>query len=139
MLNTQIDATGVLKEAGLQVTAQRLSVYRCVHSKAHATAEEISEYVRGEIGTVSRQAVYDALGVLSEHGLLRRVQPAGSPARYEARVDNHHHLICRDCGSMLDVDCAKGKAPCLHPVDDHGYMIDEAEVIYWGCCPDCQT
>jgi Fur family ferric uptake transcriptional regulator len=135
---TQINVTGVLKEAGLQVTAQRLSVYRCVHSQAHATADEISEYVRGEIGTVSRQAVYDSLGILSEHGLIRRVQPAGSPARFEARVDNHHHLICRDCGKMLDVDCAAGKAPCMDPVDNYGFKIDEAEVTYWGICPDCQ-
>ncbi|MFU8847177.1 MAG: Fur family transcriptional regulator [Opitutales bacterium] len=139
MIQTQIEANSALKKAGLQVTAQRLAVYRCVHALPHATADEIAESVRGEIGTVSRQAVYDSLGVLTEHGLIRRFQPAGSSARYETRIDNHHHLMCRKCGAMLDVDCAKGKAPCLHPVEDHGYRIDEAEVIYWGLCPDCQS
>jgi Fur family ferric uptake transcriptional regulator len=135
----EIDANAALKEAGLQITAQRLAVYRCVHAASHATADAIAESVRGEIGTVSRQAVYDSLAALSEHGLIRRFQPAGSSARYETRIENHHHLMCRNCGNMLDVDCAKGKAPCLHPVDDHGYTIDEAEVIYWGLCPDCQS
>jgi len=135
----QTDPTKALKEAGLQVTAQRLSVFRCVDARSHATADEIAESVRGEIGTISRQAVYDSLAVLSEHGLIRRFQPAGSSARYETRIDNHHHLLCRACGSMLDVDCAKGRAPCLHPVEDHGYAIDEAEVIYWGLCPNCQS
>lgn len=139
MSKTEIDATAVLKEAGLQVTAQRLAVYRCVHTCSHARADDIAESVRGEIGTVSRQAVYDSLATLSGHGLIRRFQPAGSSARYETRIDNHHHLMCRNCGTMLDVDCAKGKAPCLHPVEDHGYRIDEAEVIYWGTCPDCQS
>ncbi|PXA04589.1 transcriptional repressor [Coraliomargarita sinensis] len=139
MSQTQTDATTALKEAGLQVTAQRLSVLRCVDTLSHATADSIAESVRGEIGTVSRQAVYDSLAALSEHGLIRRFQPAGSSARYETRTDNHHHLLCRTCGAMLDVDCAKGKAPCLHPVEDHGYKIDEAEVIYWGLCPDCQS
>jgi len=135
----RLDPTKALKEAGLQVTAQRLSVLRCVNGIAHATADDIAESVRGEIGTVSRQAVYDSLAALSEHGLIRRFQPAGSSARYETRTDNHHHLLCRVCGAMRDVDCAKGKAPCLHPVEDHGYAIDEAEVIYWGLCPDCQS
>lgn len=139
MPKTKIDANAALKGAGLQVTAQRLAVYRCVHRSSHATADEIAEPVRKEIGTVSRQAVYDSLSALSEHGLIRRFQPAGSSARYETRIDNHHHLMCRNCGTMLDVDCAKGKAPCLHPVEDHGYAIDEAEVIYWGLCPDCQS
>lgn len=95
--------------------------------------------VRSEIGVISRQAVYDALGILADTGLIRRIQPAGSPARYEDRVDdNHHHLICRDCGRVADVDCAVGLAPCLQPADDRGYEIDEAEVIYWGRCPDCR-
>ncbi len=133
------DVTSLLKQAGLQVTAQRLAVYRCVDARSHTTADEIAESVRGEIGTVSRQAIYDSLATLSEHGLLRRFEPAGSAARYEVRTDNHHHLLCRKCGSMHDVDCAKGKAPCLHPVEDYGYLIDEAEVIYWGLCPDCQS
>ena len=103
------------------------------------TADEIAESVRGEIGTVSRQAIYDSLATLREHGLLRRFEPAGSAARYEVRTNNHHHLLCRKCGSMHDVDCAKGKAPCLHPAEDYGYLIYEAEVIYWGLCPDCQS
>jgi len=136
---TPIDPSKALKEAGLQVTAQRLSVLRCVHGTPHATADAIAESVRGEIGTVSRQAVYDSLAALNEHCLIRRFQPAGSSARFETRIDNHHHLLCRACGAMLDVDCAKGKAPCLHPVEDFGYAIDEAEVIYWGLCPDCQS
>lgn len=129
----------MLKKAGLQVTAQRSAVFRSVDALSHATAEAITESVRSEIGTVSRQSVYDSLAVLSEHGLIRRFQPAGSSARYETRTENHHHLLCRRCGAMLDVDCAKGRAPCLHPVEDHGYVIDEAEVIYWGLCPDCQS
>jgi Fur family ferric uptake transcriptional regulator len=94
--------------------------------------------VRHDIGTVSRQAVYDALGILSDKNVIRRIQPAGSPARYEDRVgDNHHHLVCRECGSMIDVDCAVGYTPCLTAEHDHGYEIDEAEVVYWGRCPDC--
>ena len=101
-------------------------------------ADDVTEEVRAEIGAISRQAVYDALGMLVEKGLVRRIQPAGSPARYEARVgDNHHHLICRVCGKTVDVDCAVGLAPCLTPADTSGYRIDEAEVIYWGTCPDC--
>lgn len=132
------DSTNALKAAGLNVTAQRLAVCRAIATHEHATAEEAYDFVREEIGTVSRQAVYDALNTLSEHSILRRFQPSGSPARYETRVDNHHHLLCRSCRKLVDVDCAKGKAPCLHPIDDHGYQIDEAEVIYWGLCPDCQ-
>jgi Fur family transcriptional regulator, stress-responsive regulator len=102
-------------------------------------ADQICDHVRAEIGAISRQAVYDALNVMSEHGLIRRIQPAGLAARYEDRVDNHHHLVCRECGSLVDTDCAKGKAPCLNANDNHGYLIDEAEVIYWGSCPDCQS
>ncbi len=102
------------------------------------TADEVAEHVRPEIGSISRQAAYDALGMLSEKGIIRRIQPAGSPARYEDRVgDNHHHLICRTCGRMVDVDCAIGAAPCLTAADTSGYQIDEAEVIYWGTCPRC--
>lgn len=99
----------------------------------------MAEVVRADIGAISRQAVYDALGVLVDKGLLRRIQPAGSPARYEHRVsDNHHHLVCRTCGRMVDVDCAVGTTPCLTAADDSGYEIDEAEVIYWGRCPTCR-
>lgn len=129
-----------LRQHGLQVTAQRLSVMRAVAARPHATADEVADDVRTEIGAISRQAVYDALGVLAEKQLLRRIQPAGSAARYEDRVgDNHHHLICRGCGRMFDVDCAVGAMPCLTAADDHGFEIDEAEVIYWGRCPSCRT
>ncbi len=111
---------------------------RAVADEPHATADAVAENVRGEIGSISAQAVYDALGALTEKGLLRRIQPAGSPARYENRVgDNHHHLICRSCDRMVDVDCAVGDTRCLTAVDDFGYEIDEAEVIYWGRCPEC--
>jgi Fur family ferric uptake transcriptional regulator len=98
----------------------------------------VAEHARAEIGTISRQAVYDALGVLADHGLVRRIEPPGSPALYECRVgDNHHHLICRTCGKTVDVDCVIGEAPCLAPSDNAGYQIDEAEVIFWGKCPEC--
>jgi len=128
----------LLRRHGLQVTAQRLAVLAAVSSQPHCTADDVAMTVRAEIGVISRQAVYDALGVLTEKGLIRRIQPAGSPARYEDRVDdNHHHLICRACGRMVDVDCAVGAVPCLTPADDSGYEIDEAEVIYWGRCPEC--
>jgi Fur family transcriptional regulator, stress-responsive regulator len=132
------DAEELLRGNGLRVTAQRLAVLRAVSEHPHATADAVAEAVRRQIGTVSVQAVYDSLGALAEKGLLRRIQPAGSPARYEDRVaDNHHHLICRSCGRTVDVDCATGDAPCLEASDDLGYEIDEAEVIYWGRCPDC--
>jgi Fur family transcriptional regulator, stress-responsive regulator len=120
------------------VTAQRLAVLRAIADEPHATADVVVGSVRAEIGTVSVQAVYDALGVLTETGILRRIQPAGSPARYEDRVgDNHHHLICRACGQMVDVDCAVGETPCLTAADEAGYEVDEAEVMYWGRCPAC--
>lgn len=128
----------LLREHGLPVTAQRLAVLRAVSSRPHSRAEAIAEDVRAEIGSISRQAVYDALGILSEKGLIRRIQPAGSPALYEDRVgDNHHHLICRGCGKTVDVDCAVGDTPCLTAAADSGFEIDEAEVIYWGNCPEC--
>lgn len=107
-------------------------------ARPHSTADGIGKLVRDEIGAISHQTVYDTLGVLTDKGLLRRIQPAGSPARYEDRVDdNHHHLICRTCGRMVDVDCAVGYTPCLTAADDSAYEIDEAEVIYWGRCPEC--
>ena len=130
----------LLRRHGLQVTAQRLAVLRAVSEHPHCTADDVAEAVRTEIGTISRQAVYDALGSLADKSLIRRIQPAGSPARFEDRVgDNHHHLICRTCGRMVDVDCAVGDTPCLTAADALGYEIDEAEVIYWGRCPDCFT
>jgi Fur family ferric uptake transcriptional regulator len=129
----------LLRQRGVQVTAQRLAVLRAVTGRPHGTADDVTDRVRSEIGAISRQAVYDALGVLADKGLLRRIQPAGSPARYERRVgDNHHHLVCRACGQTVDVDCAVGTAPCLEAADDAGYEIDEAEVIYWGHCPTCR-
>lgn len=128
-----------LRENGVQVTAQRLAVMRAVSVSPHSTADTIADTVRREIGAISRQAVYDTLGMLVEKKLIRRIQPAGSAALYEDRVgDNHHHVICRSCGKTVDVDCAVGERPCLTAADNSGYQIDEAEVIYWGVCPDCQ-
>ena len=135
---TSADNDALLRRHGLQVTAQRLAVLRAVSGRPHSTADDIDKIVRAEIGAISRQAVYDVLGILTGKGLIRRIQPAGSPARYENRVgDNHHHLICRTCNRMVDVDCAIGDTPCLTAADDLGYEIDEAEVIYWGQCPEC--
>jgi Fur family ferric uptake transcriptional regulator len=133
------DAADLLRQRGIQVTAQRLAVLRAVSGQPHITADVVAEAVRAEIGAISLQSVYDALNVLVTEKLIRRIQPAGSPARFEDRVgDNHHHLICRACGRMIDVDCAVGRAPCLQAKDNGGYEIDEAEVVYWGRCPDCQ-
>ena len=132
------DEAALLRRHGVQVTAQRLAVLRAVSDRPHSTAADIDKAVRAAIGAISLQAVYDALGTLAEKGMIRRIQPAGSPARYEDRVgDNHHHLICRTCGRMVDTDCAVGYTPCLRAPDDSGYEIDEAEVIYWGRCPEC--
>ena len=129
----------LLRQHGVQVTAQRLAVMRAVSARPHATADAVADDVRAVIGTISRQAVYDTLGVLADKHLIRRIQPAGSAARYEDRVgDNHHHLICRGCGVMFDIDCAVGNVPCLTASDDHGFEIDEAEVVYWGRCPSCR-
>ena len=134
------DPADLLRQRGIQVTAQRLAVLRAVTSQPHITADAVAEAVRKEIGAISLQSVYDCLSVLHAEGLIRRIQPAGSPARFETRVgDNHHHLICRTCGRTVDVDCAVGAVPCLTAADDSGYEIDEAEVIYWGRCPDCVT
>jgi Fur family transcriptional regulator, stress-responsive regulator len=134
------DPADTLRQRGIQVTAQRLAVLRAVAGTPHITAEGVAEVVRAEIGAISRQSVYDALGVLAAEGLIRRIQPSGSPARFESRVgDNHHHVICRTCGGTADVDCAVGSAPCLTAANDMGYEIDEAEVIYWGRCPACAS
>ena len=128
----------MLREHGMHVTAQRVAVLHAVSDLPHSTADDIYAAVRTELGAISRQAVYDALTALTDKGLFRRIQPAGSSARYETRVgDNHHHLVCRACGQMVDVDCAVGDTPCLTASDDSGYEIDEAEVVYWGRCPDC--
>lgn len=132
------DPADLLRQHGIQITAQRLAVLRAVAGEPHITADGVAEAVRAEIGAISLQSVYDALGVLVAEGLIRRIQPAGSPARFEDRVgDNHHHLICRVCGRVVDVECAVGSAPCLTAFDDMGYEIDEAEVAYWGRCPEC--
>jgi Fur family transcriptional regulator, stress-responsive regulator len=129
-----------LRGAGLRVTAARVALLEAVRDGDHLGVEAIAVRVRERVGHVSLQAVYDALHALTEAGLVRRIEPAGSPARYEGRVsDNHHHVVCRSCGTVADVDCAVGEAPCLTASDDHGFSIGEAEVIYWGLCPDCST
>lgn len=130
----------ILRDHGVQVTAQRIAVLQAVATRPHATADVVAEMARGEIGAISKQSVYDALSTLVDAGIVRRIEPAGSPARYETRVgDNHHHLVCRDCGAVVDVDCAVGEAPCLTAAETAGFAVDEAEVTYWGRCPDCTT
>lgn len=137
-LDELADEVALLRARNLHVTPQRVAVLRAISAWPHSTADGVYRVVRAELGTVSRQAVYDTLATLTDLGLLRRLEPAGSPARYEERVgDNHHHLVCRTCGRMVDVDCAVGEAPCLSPSDGAGYEIDEAEVIYWGRCAEC--
>ena len=130
----------LLRDASLRVTRPRLAVLAAVHAEPHADTLSILGRVRSELGTVSQQAVYDVLRTLTDHDLLRRIEPAGSVARYEARVgDNHHHVVCRSCGAIADVDCAVGEAPCLVAGEAHGFVVDEAEVTFWGLCPDCTT
>ena len=133
------DPIQTLRDHGLQVTAQRLAVLRAVAERPHGTASEVAEGVRSEIGTISRQSVHDTLTLLSERDIIRRIQPAGSSPRFERRVgDNHHHLVCRRCDRVVDVDCATGDVPCLVPSDRADFVVDEAEVTYWGTCPDCR-
>jgi Fur family ferric uptake transcriptional regulator len=130
----------MLRGASLRVTRPRLAVLAAVHDHPHADTTSIIGLVREDVGEVSQQAVYDVLAALTEARLVRRIHPPGSVARYESRVgDNHHHLVCRACGAIADVDCAVGSAPCLTASDDHGYELDEAEVIYWGLCASCAT
>jgi Fur family transcriptional regulator, stress-responsive regulator len=127
-----------LRGAGLRVTAARVALLETVRNGDHLGVELIASGVRDRVGHVSLQAVYDALHALTAAGLVRRIEPAGSPARFEGRIgDNHHHVVCRSCGVVADVDCAVGEAPCLTASDDHGFSIDEAQVIYWGLCPGC--
>ena len=134
------DLQQLLRAAALRVTRPRLAVLGAVHAHPHADTDSIIRAARGDLPDVSHQAVYDVLRVLTDAGLVRRIQPAGSVARYEARVgDNHHHMVCRSCQDIVDVDCATGSAPCLTASDDHGFAVDEAEVIYWGRCPTCST
>jgi Fur family ferric uptake transcriptional regulator len=135
---TTVELESMLRGADLRVTRPRLAVLAAVQERAHADTNSIVEAVRDDVGDVSVQAVYDVLRALTDAGLLRRIQPSGSVALYERRVgDNHHHVVCRSCGAIADVDCALGEVPCLTASDDHGYEIDEAEVVYWGRCPDC--
>ena len=130
-----------LRARGLRVTSPRLAVFRAVaESAVHPDVETIATRARALIGSLSTQAVYDALAALTAAGLLRRIEPAGSPARFETRVgDNHHHVVCRVCGAAQDVDCMVGKTPCLTPSDAGGFLVDEAEITFWGICPDCQA
>jgi Fur family ferric uptake transcriptional regulator len=133
------DPEATLRQHDLPVTAQRLAVLRAVSKHPHATADEITVGARALLGTISRQSVYNVLNILTDKGIIRRIQPADSAALYEDRIgDNHHHLVCRSCGKTEDVCCAVGEAPCLHAHDHRGFRIDEAEVIYWGTCPGCQ-
>lgn len=137
---TATDYEDMVRGASLRVTRPRLAVLAAVHDHPHAETDSIIRAVRAELGGVSTQAVYDVLRALTEAGLVRRIEPAGSVARYESRVaDNHHHVVCRSCGAVADVDCAVGHTPCLTASDDRGYEIDEAEVTYWGLCPTCST
>ena len=129
----------ILREHGVNPTAQRTAVLVAVSTHPHSSADAIADIARHDLGSISRPSVYDALSLLVESGIVRRIQPIGSPALYETRVgDNHHHLICRECGTVVDVDCAVGFRPCLVAADDHGFEIDEADVAYWGRCPECR-
>lgn len=133
------DLAELLRSASLRVTQPRLGVLEALHAYPHADTETVIREVRATLGEVSHQGVYDVLRALTEAGLIRRIEPAGSVARYETRVaDNHHHVVCRSCGIVADVDCAVGEIPCLTPSEAHGFVLDEAEVTYWGLCPDCQ-
>ncbi|WP_199442844.1 Fur family transcriptional regulator [Umezawaea beigongshangensis] len=129
-----------LRAVSLRVTRPRLAVLAALHDHPHVDTETVLSLVRETHPTVSQQAVYDVLRALTDAGLVRRIQPAGANARYESRVgDNHHHVVCRSCGTIADVDCVVGHSPCLTPSEDHGYAVDEAEVVWWGTCPDCST
>ncbi len=135
-----VDLAAAVRNVGLRVTVSRLAVLSEVTEGKHMTADQVALAVRDRVGTISTQAVYDVLGALTRAGLVRRIEPAWSPARYETRVaDNHHHVVCRSCGAVTDVDCVVGEPPCLSPADASGFVIDEAEVTFWGLCPTCQT
>ena len=140
MVSTTLDVEQLLRGAALRVTRPRMAVLTAVYEHPHADTDSIISVAREDLGEVSHQAVYDVLRALTAAGLVRRIQPSGSVARYESRVgDNHHHVVCRSCGSLADVDCAVGATPCLTASDNHGFAIDEAEVTYWGRCLDCST
>lgn len=137
-MRSTFDAEPLLRGAALRVTRPRVAVLTAVHEHPHADTDSIIRAVRGDLGDVSTQAVYDVLRALHAAGLVRRIEPAGSVARYETRTaDNHHHVVCRSCGDIADVDCAVGDTPCLTASDDHGFVVDEAEVVFWGLCPAC--
>ena len=137
-MTTAEEQGALLRQAGLRVTSPRLAVLDVVAGRPHIAAEDVASLVRERLGAVSTQTVYDVLRSCTESGLLRSIEPAGSAVRYETRTaDNHHHLVCRTCGEIVDIDCAVGAAPCLTADDDHGFVIDEAEVTFWGYCPDC--
>lgn len=137
-MTTTLDVEQSLRDAGLRVTKQRTAVLSAVAAQPHADTTAIIDVARRSIPALSHQAVYDSLRALTEAGLVRCIEPAGSVARYETRTgDNHHHLVCRSCGRIVDVDCTVGEAPCLTPSDDHGFVVDEAEVVFWGLCPTC--
>ncbi len=137
---TTVDCESLLRQADLRVTRPRLAVLNAVHRQPHADTNAIIDAVREDFGEVSTQAVYDVLRALTAAGLVRRIEPAGSPPRYESRTgDNHHHVVCRSCGAIADVDCAAGATPCLTASNANGFLIEEAEVTYWGLCPDCVT
>ena len=132
------DFEAQLRAVSLRVTRPRLAVLAALRDHPHVDTHTVIELVRDELPAVSHQAIYDVLQALTDAGLVRRIQPAGATARYESRVgDNHHHVVCRSCGAIADVDCATGHAPCLTASDDHGFVVDEAEVVYWGTCPSC--
>jgi Fe2+ or Zn2+ uptake regulation protein len=134
------DVRALMRAAGLRVTNQRLAVLDELAAHPHSTADAVAARVRASLGSVSKQAVYDVLGALISAGLVRRIEPAGSPAVFEPHLgDNHHHLVCRSCGMIVDAHCAPGVAPCLTPADDHGFVLDEAEVVFWGLCPSCRS
>jgi Fur family transcriptional regulator, stress-responsive regulator len=138
-VETAADIAGQLHHAGLRVTAPRVAVLRVLAEHPHSTAHAVAELARRRLGSVSTRAVYDVLAALASAGLVRRIEPAGSPALYETRTgDNHHHLVCRACGRTVDVDCVSGERICLTPADDAGFLLDEAEVVFWGLCPDCR-
>ena len=138
-LTGSTSAESLLREHGVRVTASRVAVFKAIDESPHTDAETLANTVRDRLGAVSTQAVYDALALFTELGLVRRIKTAGSSSRYETRVgDNHHHLTCRRCGALADVDCSTGEIPCIMPSQTHGYVIDEAEVVYWGMCPNCQ-
>lgn len=137
---TPSDSKELLRHHGLQVTTQRVAILEAVEADPHCTADAVETAATERLGSISHQAVYDGLAALVDGGLLRRIQPSGSPARFEMQTgDNHHHLVCRSCGRMVDADCATGHAPCLEPADAAGYEVDEAEVVFWGQCPDCRV